>query len=127
MLIAKMKKILVIDDEPGYRDPLGSLLAEEGFDVRTAASRQEALKIAASFAPDILIVDWVLKNREDGLVVAEEFQAKNPRLRTIVITGYPTAGLEKRVEALACARCLTKPFRLSELIDAVREAAADMA
>ena len=117
-----MKKVLIVDDEPSYRDPLRSALSSEGLEMRTAADGRDAFKVAAGFGPDILIMDWVLRNREDGVQVAETLIKKNPNLRLIMITGYPTAGLEAQIKDFGPAQILAKPFRLDELIAAIRNA-----
>ena len=118
-----MAKILVVDDEPGYRDPLQFILSEEGFEVEVAADGRRALDVAKRFVPDVLIVDWMLGSDMDGLEVAEALGAANPALRVIVISGYPHASLEARVASLPSARLLPKPFEISALLAAVHEAA----
>jgi len=114
-----MVKVLVIDDEPAYRDSLRLLMPCEGFEVETAANAREAFAAAARFQPDVLVVDWMLKDHSDGLDVAETMRGDHPELRVIVITGYPTASLEARIRSSPSTQFLTKPFTLSDLIDAI--------
>jgi DNA-binding response OmpR family regulator len=114
-----MVKVLVIDDEPAYRDSLRLLMPCEGFEVETAANAQEAFDVADRFRPDVLIVDWMLKDRTDGLDIAEKLRGSLEHLRVIVITGYPTATLEARIRNSPATQFLTKPFTLSDLIDAI--------
>mgnify|MGYP000902539423 CR=1 FL=1 len=114
-----MVKVLVIDDEPAYRDSLRLLMPCEGFEVETAANAQEAYGVAGRFHPDVLVVDWMLKDHTDGLEVADSLRNTNRDLRVIVITGYPTATLEDRVRNTPATQFLTKPFTLSDLIGAI--------
>lgn len=114
-----MVKVLVIDDEPAYRDSLRLLMPCEGFAVETAANAREAYDVATRFEPDVLVVDWMLKDHTDGLEVAESMRGSHPNLRVIVITGYPTASLEARIRSTPSTQFLTKPFTLSDLIGAV--------
>ena len=114
-----MVKVLVIDDEPAFRDSLRLLMPCEGFEVETAANAREAFDVAARFEPDVLVVDWMLKDHTDGLEVAESMRPGHPNLRVIVITGYPTASLETRIRNTPATQFLTKPFTLSDLIDAI--------
>ena len=114
-----MVKVLVIDDEPAYRDSLRLLMPCEGFEVETAANAGEAFAAAARFQPDVLVVDWMLKDHTDGLEVAERMRQGHPDLRVIMITGYPTASLESRIRNTPGTQFLTKPFTLTDLIEAI--------
>ncbi len=118
-----LAKVLIVDDEYACRDSLGLLLSLENFDVETAADAKEALDIGVSFAPDVLIVDWMLSDDTDGLQIAEALRAVNPNVQIIVVTGYPSDDLEARVEAIPAAQYITKPYRPGELIAATRRAA----
>ena len=115
-------KILIVDDEPAYRDSLRLLMPCEGFEVQTAASAPEALELAEQFAPDVLVVDWMLKNQNDGLDVAQTLRQRYPAMQVIVITGYPTHSLETRLRSLPDTQYLTKPFTLTDLISTIRAA-----
>ncbi len=117
-----MTKVLVVDDEPDYPQLLSIILTKEGFDVRTAAGDEEARKVVEDFVPDVLVVDWMLEGSEDGLHVSEVVRRRNPKLQTVLITGYPSLALEHRVERIPSVRFLTKPFTPSHLVDLVRGA-----
>jgi DNA-binding response OmpR family regulator len=54
------KKILVVDDKPELRTLLKSYLAQEGFDVATAADGQEAIFVARREKPDLIILDIMM-------------------------------------------------------------------
>ena len=118
-----MKNVLVVDDEPDYPQLLSIILTKEGFDVKTAAGGEEARQIAEQFMPDVLVVDWMLEGSDDGFQVAEALERLNPNLKTVLITGYPSLALEKRVKQLRSAQFLTKPFTPSHLVELVHEAA----
>jgi DNA-binding response OmpR family regulator len=116
-----MTRILVVDDEPDYPRLLDIILTREGFDVRTATNGDEAHRVAEEFAPDVLIVDWMLGGREDGLRVASALRALNPALRTVLITGYPSMPPEPRIDGTVSIRFLPKPFTPPQLVELVRE------
>lgn len=54
------RKILVVDDKPELRTLLKSYLAQEGFDVATAADGREALFVARQEKPDLIILDLMM-------------------------------------------------------------------
>ena len=117
-----MTKILVVDDEPSYRDSLELILTYEDYQVRTAADAVAALEVAGSFVPDLLIIDWMLRGKMNGFEVAKTLFDSNRNMKTIVITGYATPWLATRVEAIKGADVLAKPFGVDELLAAVENA-----
>ena len=48
-------RILIVDDEPTYREYLQRFLARDGLDVRTAETGAEAIELAREFSPDVLL------------------------------------------------------------------------
>lgn len=54
------QRILVIEDEPAARDALGSLLAEEGYEVCTAGTGSKGLECLHDFQPDTVVCDYHL-------------------------------------------------------------------
>ena len=118
-----MVRVLVVDDEPDYPQLLSIILGAEGFDVQTATTGAEAMRVVEHFSPDVLIVDWMLEASDDGLDVAKGIESRNPNLRTILITGYPSPSLEARVEQLPNVEFLAKPFTPADLVAMVRAAA----
>ena len=50
-------RILIVDDEPTYREYLERFLARDGLSVRTAETGSDAIRIADEFGPDLLLAD----------------------------------------------------------------------
>ncbi len=118
-----MAKVLLIDDDPSYRDLLEFILSEEGHDVRTVSSAEAAIDMSETFMPDVLVADWMLRNDMNGLDASRALSEANPDLRTIVISGYPSAELEEQIDRQPSTQFLTKPFRPEELLQALERAA----
>jgi DNA-binding NtrC family response regulator len=118
-----MVEVLVADDEQSYREYLGRYLASEGHEVRVAASGREAIEIGARFRPEVLVVDWMLKNHVHGLHVVEAIGAVQSRLATVMITGFPSRDLKTAAERSRIFRFIEKPFELEEIRQAVEQAA----
>lgn len=118
-----MARILIVDDERSYRRYPAQHLAREGHEVRSASSRDGAIEVAAEFLPEVLILDWMLNGGCD-LEVAEALSEIDPDVRTILITGF--ASERARHEALDAPifRFIEKPFEMSNLSAAVRDALA---
>ena len=113
------KKILIVDDESPFRIFLRKLFERQGCKVETSASGLVALDIAQRDAPDVLIVDWMLRDSMDGLQVASEMRKKIPDLKTVLITGYPSPDLEQQTAKQPRTTYLAKPFEAEEILAAV--------
>lgn len=61
-------RLLIVDDEEALRMALQAILGESGYEVREAASGEEALAIALDFQPHMMIVDWLMPGM-DGLAL----------------------------------------------------------
>jgi two-component system OmpR family response regulator len=119
-----MARVLIVEDESGVREPLTELLRLRGHEVRTAGTGRAALEIGHAFRPDVLITDWRLPNRVDGLQVLRGLTAERPGLRAIIITAHASHAL--RAEAAqepSVVALLEKPFRFEELAAVLARAA----
>jgi len=82
------RKILLVDDDPGVRQILLRLLAEEDYLVVTAANGAEALELAGTTKLDLVLLDLNMPVK-DGWETFEQFATENPLLPIILITARP--------------------------------------
>lgn len=115
-------RILIVDDEPTYREYLERFLERDGLEVRTAETGSEAIELAREFAPDILLADWMLRCEMHGIEVGEALRAQRPELRILLMTGFPTADLEAEAARVGIDGFLEKPFALEDLSRAIQSA-----
>ena len=116
-------RVLIVDDEPSYRDYLERYLVREGYEVLTAATGQDALEIGKSFHPRVVLADWMLKDHMHGLEVAESLREESPEMRILLMTGFPSSEIRHEADRAKVFRFLEKPFGLEEVAQAIREAA----
>jgi len=86
-------KILVVDDEAIVRESLGDWLKDADYQVFTAESGHEALKVIEQEKPVIMIADLVMPSM-DGIELMKRAKARQPGIEVIIITAYasiPTA------------------------------------
>jgi len=87
-----MCRVLVVDNDPDFRDTLSGVLADAGYTVRPAANEGEALAAVTQEPFDFALIDVRLHEEgeedESGLSLAMAFRALNPQIRVILITGY---------------------------------------
>ncbi|MCG3138932.1 MAG: Regulator of RpoS [Phycisphaerae bacterium] len=118
-----MIKVLIVDDEEGYRRQLQITLATEGYEISTAASGREAIDVGIRQHPDVLISDWMLRNHIHGMHVVEVLRNIFPELRPIVVTGFPSDDLQAEARRLRVCEFIEKPFGRERIQHAVRQAA----
>ena len=118
------RRILIVDDEPTYREYLERFLRRDGLDVRTAETGAEAIEVSRDFEPDILLADWMLRCEMHGIEVGEALRGQWPDLRILLMTGFPTTDLQSEAERVGIDGFLEKPFSLEDLSVAIQYALA---
>ncbi|OKI63065.1 response regulator transcription factor [Streptomyces sp. MJM1172] len=113
------QRILVVDDEPAVREALRRSLAFEGYGAQTAVDGLDALDKAASYAPDLIVLD-IQMPRMDGLTAARRLRSAGSTTPILMLTARDTVG--DRVTGLDAGAddYLVKPFELDELFARVR-------
>lgn len=113
----KLRKILVVDDQPMLREFIEVVIREEGRKILQAESGERALEIARSEKPDLILMDIMMPGGMDGLE-ATRLLKSDPLTRDCAIVAV-TAKVQKadRLDALAAGvdGYLAKPFTLLEL------------
>ena len=78
--------ILVVDDEAPIRELLAIYLDKQGYQVSTAATSEETLRLTDQQRNDLVVLDIGLAE-EDGLMVLASLKKKHPNLRVVMLTG----------------------------------------
>ncbi len=116
-----MDTILVVDDESNYLTVMEALLGEAGYEVLTAPSAPEALKIAGASDLDLVLTDMKMP-RMSGIELLEELHRLYPDLPVIIMTAYGT--VEKAVTAMkkGAFDYILKPFKNEEILVTIAKA-----
>ena len=110
--------VLVIDDDPEFRDSVVRLLRTVGLETRQFSSVVDFLKADPSDGPTCLVLDVRLPGRS-GLELQRELAAANRPLPIIFITAHADVPMTVQAMKGGAMEFLTKPFRDQELLDAV--------
>jgi DNA-binding response OmpR family regulator len=113
--ITRPPRILVVEDEKKTRESVAEGLSLETWVVATAASAGEALTLLAEEKFDLLVLDWMLPDR-DGLDLLRELRQRGDRTPVLMLTAR--SGLKDRVVGLDTGAddYLPKPFAFAELL-----------
>ena len=119
--------LLVVEDEPTLRELLSASLRFSGFEVRSAATGQEALDIAATQRPDLVVLDVMLPDM-DGFEVLRLLREQDTRPGDGAPPDTPVLFLTARSDpddkvnglTLGGDDYVTKPFSLEELVARIR-------
>jgi two-component system, OmpR family, response regulator len=111
--------LLVVDDEPFLRDAVAASLRFLGFDVTTAETGIEALRLARGGRFDLLVLDVMLPD-VDGFEVLSRLRRDGSRLPVIFLTARDTQDDKVAGLSLGGDDYLTKPFGLEELAARIR-------
>ncbi len=109
-----MAIILIVDDDPTVRLIAGELLRGDEHAVVEAGDGDEALKIVASMAVDLVVLDMLMPNK-DGLETIVELRKRQPDIRILAISsgGRMEPGqLLRTAMVFGADECLEKPLRL---------------
>ena len=112
------RRVLIAEDEALIRLDLSEMLREEGYDVvGEAGDGQEAVELAESLKPDLVIMD-VKMPRRDGIDAAAEIAAKRIA-PVVVLTAFSQRDLVEKARDAGAMAYLVKPFSASDLIPAI--------
>lgn len=112
-----MLRLLLVDDEQPILDGLKQLIDWERTgvsEIRTAANGQEALDMADSFRPNIVITD-IRMPFMDGLQLIKSFRDKLPETKCIILCGYQDFEYARDAIKYGAVRYLVKPVDEDEL------------
>jgi len=112
-------RVLVVDDEDSITDLVATALRYVGFEVAVAANGRQALERAATFRPELVVLDVMLPDL-DGFEIVRRLRADGVRVPIVFLTARDAT--EDKVAGLTIGGddYVTKPFSLEELVARVR-------
>lgn len=110
------QRALIVDDSEVLRRLIEMCLRPGGFEIATAGNGKEALELAESFNPDLVLLDIGLPDMTGWDVLAElRDSAVTAATKVLILSGYEDVHTE--AERLGADAALIKPFRNDELRD----------
>ena len=115
------QRVLIAEDEPNIVISLEFLMEQSGYEIRTVANGDDALRVAREFRPHLLLLDIMLPLK-NGFEVCQVIR-ESPELKAVKIIMLTAKGRETEVAkglALGADAYITKPFATRELLEAVK-------
>jgi two-component system OmpR family response regulator len=112
-------RVLVVDDESNITDLVSMALRYEGFEVETAATGRDAIRMVEKFRPELVILDVMLPD-VDGFAVTERLKGARVKVPILFLTARDAVEDKVRGLTLGGDDYVTKPFSLEELVARVR-------
>lgn len=109
------KTVLIVDDEKSICQSLGSILRDEGYDVLTAESGEEAIRKIDDESPHLVLLDIWLPGI-DGIETLKIIKAKYPNLRVIMMSGHGTIETAVKATKLGAFDFIEKPLSMDKVI-----------
>jgi DNA-binding NarL/FixJ family response regulator len=117
-----MVKILLADDHAVVREGLLALFERAGFTTAEASDGQQAIERAATFGPDVVVLDLSMKAM-NGIEAAEQLVRKSPRTRCMALTRHAEDRFVLAAFRAGMRGYVLKSQPVSDLIGAVRQVA----
>ncbi len=113
------RTILIIDDEESICKSLGDILVDEGYEVQTATSGEEAIKILEEEVPSLVLLDIWLPGI-DGMEVLQTVKTLHPKLQVVMMSGHGTIETAVKATKLGAFDFIEKPLSLEKVILTVK-------
>jgi DNA-binding NtrC family response regulator len=113
-------RILIVDDDESIRNTMKVILEDEGYFVDSASTGKEAIQMTDQGTYNLALLDIRLPDME-GVELLKLMKDTTPRMRKIMVTGYPSVqnaitALNKNADAY-----MIKPVNIDKLLAAVKD------
>ena len=118
-----MPKILIVDDDPDMVEAGRIVLEREGHTVESASNIVDGLKVLEESDPDLLILDVMMEESDDGLLFARQVRRRGHNLPILMLTSVNRAmglNIDKDEEIVPVDEFVEKPVDPAALVEKVR-------
>lgn len=109
------RTILIVDDEESICQSLGGILLDEGYDVLTVNSGEEAIKMIDETLPSLVLLDIWLPGM-DGIETLRQIRSNHPQIRVVMMSGHGTIETAVTATKLGAFDFIEKPLSLEKVI-----------
>src|SRR4030067_2771867 len=116
----KTARILIVDDDENIRKVLSAILEDEGYSVESVDTAKKGIEKSETYFFTLALLDVRLPDME-GIELLAKLRETKPKMRKIIITGYPT--LQNAVGAVnqGADAYVMKPFDVEKMLKTIKE------
>lgn len=118
---ASKATVLVVDDEDSILETLKGILDDEGYEVITASSGEEAVNLTSEFSPEVILLDVWMKGM-DGIETLKTIKDINRSPAVIMLSGHANIDIAIQAIRLGAYDFLEKPISLEKVLILVKRA-----
>jgi ActR/RegA family two-component response regulator len=119
------QRILLVDDNDDIREVYRRGLENRGFEVITASTVNEALRLISIEHFDVLLSDLHMPDAGDGFTVVSAMRHANPQALTLLMSGYPAVEEALSAILLEADQVLAKPVGIAAIAEIIQEKIAN--
>ncbi len=119
-----MAKIMVVDDDPDVVEACSLILKKEGHKVSSASNRKEGIEKVKAAKPELLILDVMMEEPDDGIRMARELRGMKMDMPILMLTSISKVlGMEfaKDKDMVPVNEFVEKPIEPDELVKKVEQ------
>jgi two-component system response regulator PilR (NtrC family) len=116
----KPTKILIVDDDENIRKVLQTILEDEGYVVDTAETAKKGIEKSENAFFNLALIDVRLPDME-GIELLPKLRKTTPKMRKIIVTGYPTLQNAMGAVNKGADAYVMKPFDVEKILQTIRE------
>jgi len=118
--VQAIERILVVDDERSMRVTLAAILRDEGYDVTTAATGEEAVTLCSQECFSVVLMD-VRMPGIDGVEAFRKIRRHQQGVRVILMSAYSVDALRDAALDEGAIAMLPKPLDVDQVVDLIRD------
>jgi two-component system, NtrC family, nitrogen regulation response regulator NtrX len=112
--------ILIVDDEEDIRELVAGVLSDDGYETRTAATADDALKAYDERRPSLILLDvWLRGSSMDGLELLKLLKGRDSNIPVIVFSGHGNIDTAVAAISQGAVDFIEKPFEAEKLLHLV--------
>ena len=118
-----MSRVLIVDDDPDVVVATSLVLQRAGYTVSSASNSGDGLRAVEELRPDLLVLDVMMEEPDDGLRLARDLRRKGHALPILMLTSVNQAmglRIDKDEEIVPVDEFLEKPADPATLVDMVK-------
>ena len=118
--MGRIARILIVDDDENIRKVLMTILEDEGYTVESVGTAKNAIEKTKRNFYDLALIDIRLPDME-GIEILSKIRDPVPKMRKIIITGYPM--LQNAIEAVnrGADAYIVKPFDMDKVLKTIKK------